>query len=51
MSDLFSDAAERELAARKIYYLSGSLPNVGAVARIRVTAEDLGSGRGMAAGK
>jgi len=47
LSTLFPDATERELAARKIYYLSGGLSNVGAVARIRVTAEDLGSGRGL----
>ncbi|HEY2011997.1 MAG TPA: FtsW/RodA/SpoVE family cell cycle protein, partial [Bryobacteraceae bacterium] len=47
LNTLFPDAAERELAARKIYYLSGGLSNVGGVARIRVTAEDLGSGRGL----
>ncbi|SPF49694.1 Penicillin-binding protein, transpeptidase [Candidatus Sulfopaludibacter sp. SbA4] len=47
LQTLFPDAAERELAARKIYFVSGSLSNVGAVARIRVTAEDLGTGRGL----
>jgi cell division protein FtsW (lipid II flippase) len=48
LGTLFPDAAERDLAARKIYYLSGGLANVGAVARIRVTTEDLGTGRGLA---
>jgi len=47
LSTLFPDAAERELAARKIYYLSGGLANVGAIARIRVTGEDLGTGRAL----
>src|SRR4051812_27319835 len=31
---VFADLAERQFAARKIYYASGSLPNVGAIARI-----------------
>ena len=47
LNTLFPNAAERELAARKIYYQSGSLSNVGAVARLRVTAEDLGTARGL----
>jgi cell division protein FtsW (lipid II flippase) len=38
---MFPDPAERQFAARKIYYMSGSLPNVGAIARIRVTPEEL----------
>ena len=44
---LFPDPAERDLAARKIYYVSGGLSNVGAIARIRVTASELGRGRGL----
>ena len=38
---MFPDLAERQLVARKIYYISGNLPNVGAIARIRVTPEEL----------
>ena len=45
---LWADPAERELVARKIYYISGGLGNVGAIARIRVTREDL-AGRGLRA--
>src|ERR1017187_4390378 len=38
--------AEREFVARKIYNMSGSLANVGAIARIRVTREEV-AGRGF----
>ena len=38
---LFPDPAERQFVARKIYYISGNLPNVGALARIRVTPDEL----------
>lgn len=41
LTPLFPRAAERDFAARKIYYIVGGLPNVGAIARIRVTAEEL----------
>jgi cell division protein FtsW (lipid II flippase) len=41
----FPDPAERDLMARKVYYVSGGLSNVGAIARIRVTAAELGRGR------
>ena len=44
---MYSAPAERDLAARKIYYVSGSLSNVGAIGRIRVTADDLGGSRGL----
>ena len=44
---MFPDPAERDLAARKIYYVSGGLANVGAIARIRVTAGELGRGRAL----
>jgi cell division protein FtsI/penicillin-binding protein 2/cell division protein FtsW (lipid II flippase) len=47
LTELFPDPAERELAARKIFYVAGGLSNVGGVARVRVTAEDLGPGRGL----
>ncbi|MBZ5585481.1 MAG: FtsW/RodA/SpoVE family cell cycle protein [Acidobacteriia bacterium] len=45
---LFPDPAERELVARKIYYVSGGLSNVGALSRIRVTGEEI-RGRGLKA--
>jgi cell division protein FtsW (lipid II flippase) len=38
---MFPDPAERQFVARKIYYVSGNLPNVGAIARIRVTPDEL----------
>ena len=44
---MFPDPAEREFVARKIYYLSGGLANVGAIARIRVTADEVSRGRGL----
>jgi cell division protein FtsW (lipid II flippase) len=44
---MFPDPAERDLMARKIYYVSGGLSNVGAIARIRVTASELGRGRAL----
>jgi len=45
---MFPDPAERQFVARKIYYLSGGLSNVGAIARIRVTAEEVSRARGLA---
>jgi len=33
--------SERQLVARRIYYASGNLPNVGGLARLRVTADEL----------
>ena len=45
LGPMFPDPAERDLVARKIYYVSGGLSNVGAIARIRVTASELGRGR------
>ena len=47
LSQAFPQAAERDLAARKIYYTVGGLPNVGAVARIRVTADEVAHERGL----
>jgi cell division protein FtsW (lipid II flippase) len=44
---IFPDPAEREFVARKIYYASGGLSNVGAIARIRVEAEELRGARGL----
>ena len=44
---MFPDPAERDFVARKIYYVSGGLSNVGAIARIRVTASEVGHGRGL----
>ncbi|HMC62447.1 MAG TPA: hypothetical protein VKJ01_24850, partial [Candidatus Solibacter sp.] len=44
---MLGDPAERLFAARKIYYLStGHMSNVGALARARVTAEELSLARG-----
>jgi cell division protein FtsW (lipid II flippase) len=45
---MFPDPAEREFVARKIFLAAGGLANVGAIARIRVTAEEAGQGRGLA---
>ncbi len=45
---LYPDPAEREFVARKIYNISGGLANVGAIARIRVTREEV-AGRGLQA--
>ena len=47
LAQAFPDPAEREFVARKIYYVSGGLGNVGAIARIRVAREELGRGRGL----
>ncbi len=44
---MFSEPAERDLVARKIYYVSGGLSNVGAIARIRITGEDVRGARGL----
>jgi len=44
-SPMFPDPAERDLVARKIYYVSGGLSNVGAIARIRVSASEVARGR------
>lgn len=49
LSQLFTEPAEREFAARKIYYASGGLSNVGAIARIRVTAAELRGQRSLRA--
>jgi cell division protein FtsW (lipid II flippase) len=38
---IFPSAAERQFVARKIYYAAGSLPNVGAIAAIRVSAPEV----------
>jgi cell division protein FtsW (lipid II flippase) len=43
---LFPDPVEREFVARKIYIIGGGLANVGTIARIRVTREEI-AGRGL----
>ena len=43
-----SDRGERQFVARKIYDASGSLPNVGALARIRVPESEMRATRGLA---
>ena len=43
----FPDPAEREFVAQKIYYISGGLANVGAIARIRVDAAEIRQGRAL----
>ena len=48
LTQIFPQSAELDFAARKIYDLSGSLPNVGAIARIRVTAAEVSHERGLA---
>ncbi len=47
LTQLFPQAAERDFVARKIYYIVGGLPNVGAIARIRVTADEVAHERGL----
>jgi cell division protein FtsW (lipid II flippase) len=47
LARFYPDPAERELVARKIYYVSGSLGNVGGVARIRIGADEIGGGRAL----
>ena len=47
LSNFYPSSAEREFVARKIYYISGGLSNVGAIARIRVTADEIGRIRGL----
>jgi cell division protein FtsW (lipid II flippase) len=47
LNTLFPDPAIRDLVARKIYYISGGLANVGALARIRVSADEVTSGRAL----
>jgi cell division protein FtsW (lipid II flippase) len=45
---MWSDPAERVFVARKIYYLcTGRVSNVGALARARVTSEELNLARGL----
>ena len=46
---LFPDSAARQFIARKIYYVSGDLPNVGALARIRVPESEIRRTRGLTA--
>ena len=47
LAKVYPDPAEREFVARKIYYISGGLRNVGAIARIRVGADEVGGGRAL----
>ena len=49
LNALFPDPATREFVAQKFYYVSGGLANVGALARIRVTADEAGAARGLKA--
>jgi cell division protein FtsW (lipid II flippase) len=44
---IFPDPAQREFVARKIYYIAGGLSNVGAIGRIRVTADEVRRGRAL----
>ena len=41
LTPVFADSALRSFAAQKIYYVSGSLSNVGALARLRINADEL----------
>jgi cell division protein FtsW (lipid II flippase) len=45
---MFPDPAEREFVARKVFNAAGGLANVGAIARIRVTAEEAGLAHALA---
>ena len=44
---LFTEPAERQFVARRIYDASGSLPNVGAIARLRVSEAEVEAARGL----
>ena len=44
---IVSGPAERQFVARNIYNASGKLPNVGALARIRVTESEIRGARGL----
>ena len=46
---LFTEPAERQFVARRIYDASGSLPNVGAIARLRVSEAEVEAARGLKA--
>ncbi len=46
---IFTEPAERQFVARRIYDVAGSLPNVGALARLRVAAAEIESARGLKA--
>ena len=43
LTPVFPDSALRSFAAEKIYYATGSLSNVGALARLRIQADELAS--------
>jgi cell division protein FtsI/penicillin-binding protein 2/cell division protein FtsW (lipid II flippase) len=44
---IFTEPAERQFVARRIYDASGSLPNVGAIARLRISDAELAAARGL----
>ena len=44
---IFTEPAERQFVARRIYDASGSLPNVGAIARLRVSDAEVEAARGL----
>ncbi len=44
---IFTEPAERQFVARRIYDASGSLPNVGALARLRVSEAEVEAARGL----
>ena len=44
---IFTEPAEREFVARRIYDASGSLPNVGAIARLRVSDSEVAAAHGL----
>jgi cell division protein FtsW (lipid II flippase) len=44
---IFAEPAERQFVARRIYDVSGGLPNVGALARLRVTEAEIRGTRGL----
>lgn len=44
---VFTEPAERQFVARRIYDASGNLPNVGALARLRVSESEIQAARGL----
>ncbi len=44
---IFTEPAERQFVARRIYDAAGTLPNVGAIARLRVSESEVAAARGL----
>jgi len=49
--NIVTDPGERQFVARRIYDVAGNLPNVGSLARLRVTESEIPGARGLASFK